>query len=154
MHHTLGPGFSSRSTPKLQAVWHSLVDLEVKKYAGQMTMPTTSPPDCLFCQVVAGEVPAVILHADDTTVAFRDIAPQAPLHLLVIPRRHFDNVAEVATGEPGTVADLIATADRVATAEGLDTYRLVFNTGADAHQTVFHAHLHVLGGRLMTWPPG
>ncbi len=118
-------------------------------------MTTAAPePDCLFCRIVAGEIPADILHSDATTIAFRDISPQAPVHFLVIPRSHFANAAELAAGEPDSIAALIATAGRVASAEGVDSYRLVFNTGGDAHQTVFHAHLHVLGGRSMTWPPG
>lgn len=118
-----------------------------------MTSPAPDP-DCLFCKIVVGELPADLLHADDTTVAIRDISPQAPTHFLVIPRSHYPNAAELATHEPATAADLINTAAQVAREDGLDSYRLVFNTGADAHQSVFHAHLHVLGGRVMTWPPG
>jgi histidine triad (HIT) family protein len=115
---------------------------------------TATDPDCLFCTIVAGEIPADLLASDETTLAFRDLAPQAPTHFLVIPRSHYATAAELALGEPGTVTDLVNTAARVALAEGVSSYRLVFNTGADAHQTVFHAHLHVLGGRSMTWPPG
>jgi len=124
-----------------------------KKYGEDMTAPAPSP-DCLFCRIVGGEVPADIVHADDTTVAFRDISPQAPTHVLVVPRNHYANAAEMATHEPATAADLLSTAAQVASDDGLGSYRLVFNTGADAHQTVFHAHLHLLGGRSMTWPPG
>jgi histidine triad (HIT) family protein len=118
-----------------------------------MTSPAPDP-DCLFCKIVGGEVPAELLHADDTTVAFRDIAPQAPTHFLVIPRSHYPDAAVLAAHEPATAADLLSTAAQVAGEDGLDSYRLVFNTGAAAQQTVFHAHLHVLGGRAMTWPPG
>jgi len=118
-----------------------------------MTAPATEP-DCLFCRILAGELPADVLHADDTTVAFRDISPEAPTHFLVVPRSHYANAAELAEHEPASAAALLVTADRVAKAEGVDSYRLVFNTGAEANQTVFHAHLHVLGGRSMTWPPG
>lgn len=116
---------------------------------------TTSVADCLFCKIVAGEVPATLVHTTATTVAFRDVAPQAPTHVLVVPRTHFVNAAEVAAEEPATVADLVTTAAAVADAEGLGgDYRLVFNTGAGAGQSVFHTHLHLLGGRALTWPPG
>jgi histidine triad (HIT) family protein len=111
--------------------------------------------DCLFCKIVAGEVPADVVHETPTTVAFRDIDPQAPTHVLVIPRSHRANAAELAEAEPSVLVDLVTSAKAVADQEGLDDgYRLVLNTGAQAHQTVFHAHLHVLGGRSMTWPPG
>lgn len=111
--------------------------------------------DCLFCKIVEGTIPAQIVHASDLSVAFRDLDPQAPTHVLVIPRSHYANAAELAQREPATAADLIATAKDVADKEGLDdNYRLVFNTGPQSGQTVFHAHLHVLGGRSMTWPPG
>lgn len=111
--------------------------------------------DCLFCKIVAGDVPADIVHATDLSVAFRDIDPQAPTHVLVIPRSHYANAAELAHWEPASAADLLTTAREVAEKEGLDGgYRMVFNTGPDASQTVFHAHLHVIGGRRMGWPPG
>ncbi|WP_240770178.1 HIT domain-containing protein [Nocardioides sp. GY 10127] len=111
--------------------------------------------DCLFCAIVAGDVPATTLHVTEHTVAFSDISPQAPLHALVVPRTHFANAAELAAGEPATLAELVSTAAAVATAAGYpDDYRLVFNTGAGAGQTVFHTHLHVLAGRDLGWPPG
>ncbi|MGN0065683.1 MAG: HIT domain-containing protein [Nocardioides sp.] len=114
-----------------------------------------APADCIFCKIVAGEIPATVVHESETAVAFRDLNPQAPTHVLVIPRSHYENAAALAAAEPATVADLVAAATAVAEADGLDEqYRLVFNTGAAAGQTVFHAHLHVLGGRSMTWPPG
>jgi len=110
--------------------------------------------DCLFCKIVAGEVPAEVVHTTERTVAFRDVNPQAPVHVLVVPREHHATAAEVAAADPATSAELVQTAAAVATAEGYDSYRLVFNTGADAQQTVFHTHLHVLAGRPLTWPPG
>ncbi len=111
--------------------------------------------DCIFCRIVAGEIPATVVHQTPTAMAFRDLNPQAPTHVLVIPRSHFANAAELAAGEPASVAELVRVAERVAQIDGLDgQYRLVFNTGAEAGQTVFHTHLHVLGGRSMTWPPG
>ncbi|MCW2855059.1 MAG: hinT [Marmoricola sp.] len=110
---------------------------------------------CLFCKIVAGEIPADIVHESATTIAFRDLTPQAPAHMLVIPRSHYPNAAELAHGEPATAAHLFAAANEIAAADGLDNgYRLVFNTGPDAHQTVFHVHMHLLGGRSMGWPPG
>ena len=112
-------------------------------------------PDCLFCKIVAGEVPATIVHESDTTVAFRDVSPQAPTHVLVIPRSHYPNAVALAASEPETAVDLYTAAGAIAESEGLgEGYRLVFNTGASAHQTVFHAHLHVLAGRGLSWPPG
>jgi len=111
--------------------------------------------DCIFCKIVAGEIPSTPVHESPTTYAFRDLNPQAPTHVLVVPRSHHANAAEVAAAEPATVADLVAAAADVAREEGLGgDYRLVFNTGAGAGQTVFHAHLHVLGGRPLNWPPG
>jgi histidine triad (HIT) family protein len=111
--------------------------------------------DCLFCKIVAGEIPADVVHETDTTVAFRDLDPQAPTHVLVIPRSHHANAAELGAAEPAVLVDVIGAAKAVADQEGLDEgYRLVFNTGRAAHQSVFHAHLHVLGGRQMGWPPG
>ncbi|MCW2753880.1 MAG: hinT [Marmoricola sp.] len=110
---------------------------------------------CIFCKIVAGEIPADIVHESETTIAFRDLTPQAPAHVLVIPRSHYPNAAALADGEPATAAHLFAAAHEIAAADGLDNgYRLVFNTGPDAHQTVFHVHMHLLGGRSMGWPPG
>ena len=114
-----------------------------------------SEADCVFCGIVSGEVPADVVHRTETTLAFRDLDPQAPTHVLIIPFRHYPDVASVAAAEPGLAADLMNAVGAVAKQEGLDEgYRTVFNTGALAHQTVFHAHVHVLGRRKMTWPPG
>jgi histidine triad (HIT) family protein len=110
--------------------------------------------DCLFCGIVAGDVPGDVVHSTERTVAFRDLNAQAPTHVLVVPKDHYANAADLAAGDPAAMAELVSTAHAVATAEGHDSYRLVFNTGADAGQSVFHTHLHVLGGRPMTWPPG
>src|SRR4051812_26428639 len=111
--------------------------------------------DCLFCRIVEGDIPADVVHETATTLAFRDLDPQAPTHVLVIPRSHHANAAELAHAEPSVLVDVFTSAKAVADQEGLDEgYRLVLNTGAQAHQTVFHAHLHVLGGRSMGWPPG
>ncbi|POX64037.1 histidine triad nucleotide-binding protein [Streptomyces sp. Ru62] len=110
--------------------------------------------DCLFCKIVAGEIPATIVRETETTVAFRDINPQAPTHVLVIPKAHYENAAELAAGDPQLAADVLAETKAVADEEKLDSYRLVFNTGSGAGQTVWHAHAHVLGGRGLQWPPG
>lgn len=110
--------------------------------------------NCLFCKIVAGEIPSEIVHTTERTVAFRDINAQAPTHVLIVPKDHYATAAELAAGDPVATAELVATAAAVATAEGHDDYRLVFNTGADAGQTVFHAHLHLLAGRSFGWPPG
>lgn len=115
-------------------------------------------PDCLFCGIVAGDVPAEVVHEGERTVAFRDINPMAPVHVLVVPRRHITNAAEIEAEHAAEVAELFLTARSVAEAEGLAGpergYRLVLNVGADATNTVPHLHLHVLAGRPMSWPPG
>jgi len=112
--------------------------------------------DCLFCKIVAGEVPATIVRETATTVAFRDINPQAPTHVLVIPKVHYANARELAAAEPAVAGDVLREAGEVAADEKVDAtgYRIVFNTGQEAGQTVGHVHLHLLGGRPMTWPPG
>jgi histidine triad (HIT) family protein len=111
--------------------------------------------DCLFCRVVAGEVPSTVVAETEDTLAFRDINPQAPVHVLVVTKEHYPDIAAVAAADPGLAGRLAATAGAVAKAEGIgDAFRLVFNTGAGAQQTVFHVHGHVLGGRPFTWPPG
>jgi histidine triad (HIT) family protein len=115
----------------------------------------TADPECLFCKIVVGDIPATVVHESETTLAFRDLEPQAPTHVLVVPRSHYPNAAALAAGEPTTAADLFDAARAIAEQDGLhDGYRLVFNTGPAAHQTVFHVHMHLLGGRTMGWPPG
>jgi histidine triad (HIT) family protein len=109
---------------------------------------------CLFCRIVAGEIPAEVVAESEAALAFRDLNPQAPLHVLVVPRTHVANAAELADEEPATVAELVRMASQVCEDAGYDSSRLVFNTGADAGQSVFHAHLHVLAGRTQAWPPG
>ena len=114
--------------------------------------------DCLFCSIVAGEVPADIVHRDDHTVAFRDINPQAPVHVLVVPTRHIVNAGTVDAEDADDVVALVMAAKNVAHAEGIGAedrgYRLVFNVGPDALNSVPHLHLHLLGGRSLDWPPG
>ncbi|MFE2720967.1 histidine triad nucleotide-binding protein [Kitasatospora sp. NPDC059327] len=105
--------------------------------------------DCLFCKIVAGEIPATVVRKTEHVLAFRDIAPKAPTHVLVIPHAHYPNAAALAAAEPRIAGELLAEAGEVARDEGLDDYRLIFNTGAGAGQTVFHAHVHVLGGMPM-----
>ncbi|MFJ3665014.1 histidine triad nucleotide-binding protein [Streptomyces sp. NPDC090106] len=110
--------------------------------------------DCLFCKIAAGQIPATIVRETETTVAFRDISPQAPTHVLVIPRAHYENAAALAAGAPEVAADVLREAQAVADEDKAESYRVVFNTGAGAGQTVFHAHAHVLAGRGLHWPPG
>jgi histidine triad (HIT) family protein len=112
--------------------------------------------DCLFCAIAAGEIPATRVAETDRVLAFRDINPQAPTHVLVISKAHYPNVAALAAADGGLLGEVITEAHRVAAAEGVsDTgYRVVFNTGEQAGQTVPHVHAHVLGGRALTWPPG
>lgn len=114
-----------------------------------------STQDCLFCRIVAGDIPADIVSETERTVAFRDINPQAPTHVLVVPRDHHRDAAALAAADPALLAELVGVAARVSADAGHpDDYRLVFNTGAGAGQTVFHTHLHVLAGRPLAWPPG
>ena len=109
---------------------------------------------CLFCRIVRGEIPAAIVAENDTAIAFRDIGPQAPVHVLVIPRTHFGSLNEASDAD--VLGELLALAQRVAASERVATsgYRVVINTGADGGQSVGHLHLHVLGGRRLKWPPG
>jgi histidine triad (HIT) family protein len=113
-------------------------------------------PDCLFCGIAAGGIPATIVLDGKRIIAFRDINPQAPTHVLVVPRDHFPNVAELAAAGGGLLDEVVAAAREVAAADGIEAsgYRIVFNTGQDGGQTVGHVHAHVLGGRSMAWPPG
>lgn len=110
---------------------------------------------CLFCGIVAGEVPAQVVHETERTLAFRDVVPQAPVHVLVVPREHVPDVSALVDTDSGLAAEVLAAATAVARQEGLaDGFRLVVNTGADGGQTVGHLHVHVLGGRALGWPPG
>lgn len=115
--------------------------------------PTTSE-DCLFCRIVAGEISADVVAETEHSLAFRDIEPAAPTHVLVVPRRHVPDLAGLASASPDELADAVLLAAQVASAEGLPGYRSVANTGEAAQQSVFHAHLHVIGGRTLSWPPG
>jgi histidine triad (HIT) family protein len=112
--------------------------------------------DCLFCRLIAGQIPATIVHQDDRLVAFKDITPQAPTHVLIVPRRHIGSLNELSADDDSLVGEMVRAAAAIAKENGHAErgYRMVFNCNADAGQTVFHLHLHVLGGRKMTWPPG
>ena len=112
--------------------------------------------DCLFCAIVAGEIPATTVLETDRVLAFRDINPQAPTHVLVIPKTHYPDVAALAAADAALLGEVIGAVQQVAVAEAVaeSGYRVVFNTGAEAGQTVPHVHAHLLGGRSLTWPPG
>jgi histidine triad (HIT) family protein len=112
--------------------------------------------DCLFCKILAGDVPSEEVTSSQGTYAFRDINPGAPTHVLVVPRRHIESAATVTADDADTLAEMIATAQEVARQEGIadSGYRLVFNVGDDALNSVSHLHLHVLGGKRLGWPPG
>lgn len=118
---------------------------------------TDAPSDgCLFCRIVSGEIPASVVRQTERTVAFRDVSPQAPTHVLVVPRQHFADAGSLARADPELAGLLLAEAAEVAEADGVvgSGYRVVLNTGAGAGQSVFHVHAHVLGGRAFGWPPG
>jgi histidine triad (HIT) family protein len=108
----------------------------------------------LFCSIVAGTIPADVVRSTDDSVAFRDIAPEAPTHVLVVPRAHHVDIASLAASDSGLAGRLMADVGAVAVELGLEDFRLVLNTGASAGQSVFHVHAHVLGGRAFGWPPG
>jgi histidine triad (HIT) family protein len=127
--------------------------------AGRSRVPPVS--DCLFCRMVAGEIPADVVHQTDRVFAFRDVNPQAPTHVLVIPKEHHATVGALAAADTDLLGEVVSGAHTVALQEGLVTdggaepgYRVVTNTGPQAGQSVQHVHLHVLGGRRMEWPPG
>jgi histidine triad (HIT) family protein len=109
---------------------------------------------CIFCKIVAGEIPADLLANTEEVIAFADINPQAPTHILIVPKKHVENAAELAETDPNALAALFRIAKELANNLNLAGYRTVFNTGAEAGQSVFHAHLHLLGGRALGWPPG
>lgn len=116
-------------------------------------MPETN---CLFCRIIEGEVPAAIVYSDDQAIAFRDINPQAPTHVLVVPREHIASLSEMTRHDETTLGHLFHVAGEIARHEGIAEggYRSVINTGEGAGQSVFHIHVHVLGGRPLHWPPG
>jgi histidine triad (HIT) family protein len=112
--------------------------------------------DCIFCKIVEKKIPTKIVHEDDKAVAFEDVNPQAPVHVLVVPKRHAASLAELTQSDAGMLGHLMLTGAAVAKQKGIadSGYRLVVNTGRNGGQTVFHLHVHVLGGRGMHWPPG
>lgn len=112
--------------------------------------------DCLFCRMVAGEIPPDVIYETETVLAFRDINPQAPTHVLVIPKKHIETLVDIVDEDTQLMGDIMQVATKVAEMEGLNEsgYRTVFNCKQDGGQEVYHIHLHLLGGRSMTWPPG
>lgn len=112
--------------------------------------------DCLFCKIRDGNIPCDKVYEDKDVIAFRDVNPQAPVHILIVPRKHIATVNDLAETDRDIVGAMLLAAKQIAAAEDTaeDGYRLVFNCNAKAGQTVFHIHLHLLGGRMMTWPPG
>jgi len=109
--------------------------------------------NCIFCRIVAGEVPSQFIAESENAIAINDINPDAPLHALVIPKAHYETVGTVAKAAPAQVAELIALADKVASENADGNYRLIFNNGASAGQSIFHAHGHVVGGKPLSWNP-
>ena len=112
--------------------------------------------DCLFCRIISGEIPATKVYEDDRVIAFNDINPQAPMHVLIVPREHLDTLNNLEPKHDSTIGEMVRRAAAIAAQRGFAEggYRTVFNCNADAGQMVFHLHLHVMGGRKMTWPPG
>jgi histidine triad (HIT) family protein len=112
--------------------------------------------DCLFCQILSGDIPATKVYEDDQAYAFRDINPQAPTHVLIIPREHIESLNDAAPGDEAMLGHLLRLASKIANQQGIaeSGFRTVVNTGAESGQTVWHLHVHLLGGRTMNWPPG
>lgn len=112
--------------------------------------------ECLFCKIIAGEMPATIVFEDETIMAFRDISPQAPTHLLIVPKKHIATLNDTHDKDEALLGHIVGTATKLARTSGLGEagYRLIFNTNEDGGQAVYHIHLHILGGRRMSWPPG
>ena len=120
-------------------------------------MPDRDPSyqaDCLFCRIVAGEIPSDGVYADDQVIVFRDINPQAPTHVLAVSRRHIQSAADLTDGDNDLLGALFGALRQVASQGGLSSYRIVTNVGPDSGQSVLHLHFHLLAGRRMTWPPG
>lgn len=111
---------------------------------------------CLFCKIIAKEIPAKVEYEDEEAISIQDVNPQAPVHLLILPKRHIESASALREPDLPTVARLIWTAKKLAEVKGIarDGYRLIFNSGSQGGQTVFHLHLHLIGGRRMSWPPG
>lgn len=111
---------------------------------------------CIFCRIVHGEIPARVVYQDDLAMAFHDVNPQAPIHILIVPRQHLASLHECSPSDASLLGHLLSVARNLAVTEGLQPagYRIVLNTGAGAGQSVFHLHFHLLGGRPLTWPPG
>jgi histidine triad (HIT) family protein len=122
-------------------------------HAGDNLFAMSTVGQCLFCRIVAGEIPAEVVAENADAVAFRDINPQAPLHVLVVPREHHADVAQLAAADPRLLAAVVELADQVAGTEADGQFRLIFNSGPEAGQSVFHAHGHVLGGVRLGWNP-
>lgn len=112
--------------------------------------------DCLFCRIIKGEVKGNIVYQDNSVVAFKDINPKAPVHLLIVPRKHIATVLDLQQEDQGLIGDIFAAANQLARDQGIskDGFRIVINCGPGAGQTVFHLHFHLMGGRSMSWPPG
>jgi histidine triad (HIT) family protein len=109
---------------------------------------------CIFCMIIDGSIPSDFRYESDRVVAFNDLTPQAPTHILIVPKTHHENAAATALADPGDIAEIFEVAGKLAAEASLDGYRTTFNTGSSAGQSVFHTHLHLLGGRAFAWPPG
>ena len=112
--------------------------------------------DCLFCKIVSGEIPCDKIHENDKLIAFRDIDPKAPTHILVIPKKHIRSINELEISDQSLAGDILLSAKEIAKIENIESsgYRIIFNTNSDGGQTVYHIHMHVMGGRQLHWPPG
>ncbi|MEO0234194.1 MAG: histidine triad nucleotide-binding protein [candidate division WOR-3 bacterium] len=110
--------------------------------------------DCIFCKIAKKEIKSQIVYEDDVCVAFKDISPQAPVHILLIPKKHIESIDKIDENDKNLISVLVKNISKVAKQSGLESYRVVSNVGTEAGQSVFHLHFHILGGRRMNWPPG
>ena len=119
-----------------------------------MALELCSMADCLFCKIIEKKIPASLVYEDERVIAFNDISPQAPTHVLVLPKRHIETLNDIGTEDDQLIGELVRRAMSIAKDRKISSFRTVFNTNREAGQSVFHIHLHLLGGRAMTWPPG
>lgn len=124
--------------------------MDIVDYGTETLIPET---DCIFCKIVAGDIPATVVATGERVIAFKDTDPQAPMHLLVVPRTHYGDIAQLSAADPQLLAEMVSLADEIASEHADGQFRLIFNSGPHAGQSVFHVHGHVLGGARLGWTP-
>ena len=142
-----------RYTPTWECIWSGWIKVFPDASVGLLTLPAMT--DCLFCKIIAGKIPSRKVYEDEKTFVFEDINPQAPTHVLIVPKKHIAGIDQATEADAEILGYCQLVAAKIAHERNLkDGFRTVYNVGADAGQTVFHLHLHLVGGRKMSWPPG